>query len=326
MHRVRVFLNGAASSSRSHDWKGELQRGLFRSEVSFVSSPNREEFEQELRRAAEEKIDVVVSVGGDGTFNTLLQQLKSTETSFLVVPAGTANDLARELGVTRKLRTAIECIRRDEVQTIDLISINGRPMATNGGIGLVSDVALSINTWRKKIPAFQRLMGGVHHRVYSMGLGVHLLANRFHRYQVSVESEEYSGEITTPLLLINNQPNIAGTFPVAPATRNDDGSFNVTFFLHESWAEFVAAVLRVKRGLPVDHDPKIVSFESRRTTIHSLEPDVALGFFGDGEHLVRASSLEARIQPKALKVFRPFCRAKAGAAVEPLELDNRKQI
>ena len=38
MHKVRVFMNGAASSSQSQDWKGELQRSLFRSQVDFVTA------------------------------------------------------------------------------------------------------------------------------------------------------------------------------------------------------------------------------------------------------------------------------------------------
>lgn len=303
MHRVRVFLNGAASSSGAFDWRGKIHEFLFRSEVDFVSPSTPEAMKEELARASRDQIDVVISVGGDGTFNTLIQTLAKTETTFLVVPAGTANDLARELGITPKLRKALECVRRNEVQRIDLLSVNGRYMATNGGIGVVSDVALNVNELRKKIPGFQSLMKSLHHRVYGMALATHLLGNRYRHYKLKVKSLQFEGEVSTPLLLVNNQPFIAGTFPVAPETNNVDGKFNVTVFAHESWAEFVTTVIRVKRGLPVDHDPKVISFETDRLEVDLLEGD-DFAFFGDGEFLAQGRHLDVSILPQALKVFR----------------------
>lgn len=303
MHRVRVFLNGAASSSGAYDWKGKIHEFLFRSHVDFVSPGTPELMKEELRRASREKIDVIISVGGDGTFNTLIQSLAESETSFLVVPAGTANDLARELGITPKLKKALECVRRDEVHRIDLISVNGRYMATNGGIGVVSDVALSVNSLRGKIPGFRSLMKSLHHRVYTIALVAHLISRKYRHYRVRVRSAQYEGEVVTPLLLINNQPYIAGDFPVAPETSNSDGKFNVTIFAHSDWTSFIGTVLRVKRGLPVDHDPCVISFETDQVDIELVDgPDFT--FFGDGELLAQGRKLEVRVLPRALKVFR----------------------
>jgi diacylglycerol kinase (ATP) len=303
MHRVRVFLNGAASSSGAFDWREKIHEFLFRSQVDFVSPSSQEAMKEELERASREKIDVVISVGGDGTFNTLIQTLAKTDTTFLVVPAGTANDLARELGITPKLRKALECIRKNEIHKIDLISINGRCMATNGGIGVVSDVALSVNDLRNRIPGFRTLMKSLHHRVYGVALAAHLMARHYRHYRVRIRSAQYDGELRTPLLLINNQPYIAGTFPVAPETNNSDGKFNVTVFAHDDWAGFISTIIRVKRGLPVDHDPKVISFETDRVEIELLDgPDFT--FFGDGEFLAQGRRLDVKIQPQALNVFR----------------------
>lgn len=305
MHRVRVFLNGTASSSRARDWRTDIRRLLYRSELSFVSPTTREEFESALQQAAQEKIDCVISVGGDGTFNNLMQRLVDSDTSFLVVPAGTANDLARELGVTPKLQRAVECVRRNDVQKIDVISINGRLMATNGGIGIVSDVSDVVNDMRARVPGFKSLMSALHHHVYSMLLGVNLLTRTFRYYSVAIESDEFSGEVKTPMIFINNQPYIAGTFPIAPGTQNDDGKFNVTVFRHDRYIDLIAAVYRVHQNLPMDHDRNVISFETTRVGIHSLEPTRELVFYGDGECLARSKSIEATIRPRALTVFRP---------------------
>lgn len=305
MHRVRVFMNGAASSSGAQDWKGELQRALFRSRVEFVTATSCETLQQELEKAASENVDVVISVGGDGTFNTLLQSLATTSTTFLVVPAGTANDLATELGIHRKIRKAVECIRKNEVATIDLISINGRYMATNGGIGLVSDVAARINDFRRKVPGFRSMMSVLHHHTYSLALLGHLAAGCQKTYRVRVESPAYRGELETPLLLVNNQPRIGGSFCVAPKTRNADGHFNVTIFTHPKWTQLVTAIYRVKEGIPVDDDPHVLSFETDALEVTALEEGELLNFFGDGEFLSSAPVLDIRMHRQGLRVFRP---------------------
>ncbi len=301
-----MFLNGAASSSRSQDWRGQISQRLFRSEVEFIAAKSREEMIRELRRAARDEVEAVISVGGDGTFNTLLQELGNSRTRFLVVPAGTANDLATELGITRKLNRAVECIRRDEVDQIDLISVNGCYMATNGGMGIIGDVAAHINAWRARIPGFRRMMSRLHHHTYSAALGGHLALGRLRFYQVHVESDGYTGDVQTPLLLVNNQGKLGGSFPVAPHTHNNDGTFNVLMFTHTSAISFIQAVYRIKQGLPVDHDPNVVSFESKEIEITSMKPTQDLRFFGDGEFIANGSTLKIKVHPKALHVFRPL--------------------
>ncbi len=307
MHRVRVFLNGAASHSRAFDWRGELSRLLFRSEVEFLAPKSLEELFDECRKAASEKIDVVISVGGDGTFHTLLQHMADSKTIFLVVPAGTANDLATELGISKKLKKAVECIRRDHYKTIDLISVNGRLMATNGGIGLVGEVAECINDWRQRIPGFRSLMTRTRHHVYTGVLTAHLTAMKIQRHHVRLQlANGETHEINTPLLLVNNQAKLGGSFSVAPETHNDDGTFNVLYFTHERRMDLLDAILRVKRGKSVRNDKHVVSFETSSLNVTSLEPEKTLHFFGDGESIASSAKLDIFIRPRALRVFSPL--------------------
>ncbi len=304
MHSVRVFLNGAAGSADRRDFRNLILRQLFRSSVEFIQSHSKEDFIVQLRRAAEEKIDAVISIGGDGTFNTVLQELATTELSILVIPAGTANDLASELGISGRVKRAVECIRRNETTYIDLIRINDRYMATNGGIGIVSDVAEAINVWRKKVPGFRTLMSGIHHNIYALGLAGYAAFGQYRYYDVDVTSDQYSGRVTTPLLLINNQPCIAKSFSIAPHTVNSDGKFNVTIFLHQTWLQFITALVRVRQRLPLDYDQNIISFETSDVLLASRDGK-ELVFFGDGEDLARGMVLHATAKPGALRVFRP---------------------
>ena len=266
-----------------------------------------DELFEECRKAASERIDVVISVGGDGTFHTLLQHLAHSETIFLVVPAGTANDLATELGITRKLKKAVECIRRDSYKTIDLISVNDRLMATNGGIGLVGEVAHCINQWRKTIPGFRGLMSKTRHHVYTGVLSAHLLSNKInYRHLLLTDSSGQEREVRTPLLLVNNQAKLGGSFSVAPETHNDDGRFNVLLFTHNNRLELLDAILKVKRGKSTARDKNVHSFEATSLHVKCLDGGADLRFFGDGEEISIAAELNIAIKPKALRVFAPF--------------------
>jgi diacylglycerol kinase (ATP) len=306
MQKVRVFLNHRASHGQDQKWEELIERHLFRSRLEFIHPSDLDELKAEIDRAIADQVDVVISVGGDGTFHTLIQRLAHQQTRFLVLPAGTANDLARELGMNKRLNRALECVRRDEWKAIDLITVNGSCLATNGGVGLVGDVAMKINTLRGQIPGFRSLMAGLKHQIYSLALGVEVLRHRTQYVPVRIQAKEFSAELETPLLMINNQPTIAGSFLIAPETRNDDGRFNVTIFTHKHFYDLVTALYRVRRQVPPANDPQIISFETDRVTIeHLAKGRPPLAFLGDGELLDHSSHFEIGIQPSILRVYSP---------------------
>jgi diacylglycerol kinase (ATP) len=304
MQKVRVFLNTRASQGQSRDWQSLIRSQLFRSELDFISPRDENELRAEIRRATADKVDVIVSVGGDGTFHTLIQQLAEQESRFLVLPAGTANDLARELGIHDRIKEALEFVRLDEWKAIDLITVNGTHMATNGGIGIIGDVAESINQWRRSIPGFQALMSNIGHPMYTLILGLKLLGSPQKKYRIRLKSAEFSGELESPLLMINNQPSVAGSFRIAPDTRNDDGKFNVSVFTHHHLCQLLTGIYRVRQHIPPANDPRMLSFETDHLSIELLDaPDQKMAFYGDGELLTSARSLEIGIRPQSLRVY-----------------------
>jgi diacylglycerol kinase (ATP) len=302
MHKVRVFLNKRASGGDdAAHLMVTLEKRLFRSHLEILAPASLEELESELDRAVKEGVHVVVSVGGDGTVNTLIQHLGDSDTAFLIVPAGTANDLAREMGIIGRVDKAVQKIRSAEPDRIDLIRINDKLMATNGGLGLSSQVASRVNDLRKQMPLFKSLMNLMHDRVYTAMLGVELFGPRLRYFDFEIKSPEYSSRVHTPLLMINNQPALGGKFRIAPETRNDDGLFNVSIFTHKTRLEFTRALMKIRfSGGPDKDDPNFISFETSRVQVSSYQP---LLFYGDGETLVFAKDFDIECRPRALKVY-----------------------
>lgn len=304
MQNISVYMNSRASNG--HDqWKEKISTGLFRSEIQYKSPHNLDELYSELNKDIENEVATILSVGGDGTMNTLIQKLAGTDVALLVVPGGTANDLATTLGSNTSVKRIVQTIRENAQKRIDLVNINGRFMATNGGIGFAAEVAKEINELRAKFPAFKNLMKLSGKNIYSMFLAKELLAKDIVSEDYEIQSEEFNGVISSPLILINNQPTLAGTFNIAPLTDHQDGTANVTIFTHQNRIELVQAILKVLRNEDLSQDKKIISLETKKMKIKLLNDKRKLSFFGDGEIFEEANSWDISVLERCLSVYSP---------------------
>ncbi|WP_127716192.1 diacylglycerol kinase family protein [Halobacteriovorax sp. HLS] len=307
MQNISVYLNQRASHTSFDYWKNNIDRSLFRSDITYRTPKDLNELQENLLTDIRDNKHAIVSVGGDGTVNTLIQSLAGQDIGLLVMPGGTANDLATELGNKESVKKVTHFIRNNEFKYIDLIKVNGNFMATNGGLGLGAQVAGRINQTRKTFPKFKKLMNLTGKSVYSFFILSELRRLSFPKYKIRVKSKQFSGEIETPLLLINNQPHLASTFNVAPETRNDDGKFNVTIFKHKSNRQFINCCYKMATGEYPYGDPNLISFETDSIQLENLDLDNRLDFFGDGE--IFCSDADSKqvwnIEscPKSLKVY-----------------------
>ncbi|MBC7538703.1 MAG: NAD(+)/NADH kinase [Bacteriovorax sp.] len=303
MQNISVYLNQRASNG-VNDWQGQINNALFRSNVEYQTPNNLEELYRQLELDVENKVDAVLSVGGDGTVNTIIQRLAGTDISLLVVPGGTANDFARVLGTNSNIKRITQTIRHNVKKKIDLISINGKYMATNGGLGFAADVADEINNLRKSFPKFKNFMKFSGKNVYSIFLAKKLLNREIKTYKFRISSAEYSETVLSPLILINNQPALGGDFTVAPNTNNQDGTINITIFKHLNRLELIQCIFKILNGNYPKNDKNLVSFETSSVKIDLID-DENIVFFGDGEILDKAISWDIKCHPSFLSVFSP---------------------
>lgn len=300
MSRLSVYMNQQASHCSYDYWRDRIHRSLFRSEVSYRTPKSLTELYEALRSDISSGVDTIVSVGGDGTVNTLIQELAGKDVSLLVVPGGTANDLASELGHKCGVDEVIRCIRERNTSPIDLVNINGRYMATNGGVGFGGDVARRINELRLRTPMFKKVMNITGKSIYSFFVTQEILAGSFERIDVEVQCKELSGHFSTTALWVNNQPKIADTFAIAPNTRNNDGKFNLVLLTHPTRSLLVNCFLKVLRGKFPEDDPHFITVETDAVKLKFATPTE---FFGDGEVFMESKEFDIRVAPGALNVY-----------------------
>lgn len=101
-------------------------------------------------RAARHEVDCVVLGGGDGTMNAGAQALRDTGLPLGILPLGTANDLARTLGLPTSPEEAAAVILAGHTRRIDLGSVNGRPFFNVASVGLTVEITQRLDRAAKR--------------------------------------------------------------------------------------------------------------------------------------------------------------------------------
>ncbi|MEX1099664.1 MAG: diacylglycerol kinase family protein, partial [Bacteriovoracaceae bacterium] len=133
MSRISIYVNKKASNSHDKFLKG-LKNHLFRHETTIKQPKSIEELHEELGEDLRKDVEYIFAIGGDGTINTILQKIANTSINLLIIPAGAANDLATEVGMDHTIKKIMKVFQHKTYSQIDLIRVNGRYMATNGGV------------------------------------------------------------------------------------------------------------------------------------------------------------------------------------------------
>jgi diacylglycerol kinase family enzyme len=93
-----------------------------------------------LQAAIAARPDAIVAAGGDGTVNSVAAALVGTPIALGVLPLGTLNHFAKDLGLPLELEPAVERIARGAVRRVDVGEVNGRVFVNNSSLGLYPDI------------------------------------------------------------------------------------------------------------------------------------------------------------------------------------------
>ena len=135
MQDTLVILNPAARSERAGHWRSRVEkvaRGAALRSTSRIG-----EAESLARKAAREGYQRIVAAGGDGTINEVVNGLAGTSAALGLLPIGTVNVFATELGLpSGDLNQCWQIVCDGHTRTIDLPNANGKHFVQLAGIGL----------------------------------------------------------------------------------------------------------------------------------------------------------------------------------------------
>lgn len=128
-NKILFIVNPKSGTLKKTNWIAMATKMLAQEfDLEFQYTTHRGHAHELAKNAVSESVPIVVAVGGDGTVNEIAGALVHTETALAILPLGSGNGLARDLGISTLLPfNAIETIKRGKTLKIDYGTANGVP-------------------------------------------------------------------------------------------------------------------------------------------------------------------------------------------------------
>ncbi|MEA3079455.1 MAG: hypothetical protein QOF05_863, partial [Sphingomonadales bacterium] len=147
------------------------------------------------RAIAERGDDLVVVGGGDGTVSAAASALVGTETLLGILPLGTLNHFARDLGLPHKLEEAATLIASRRERRVDVAQMNERIFINNSAIGLYPLMVVDRDLQRRRLGRSKRL---------AMLVASLRTLTRFGHQRLTLTVNDRQARVDTPLLFVGN--------------------------------------------------------------------------------------------------------------------------
>jgi YegS/Rv2252/BmrU family lipid kinase len=229
---------------------------------------------------------VVVAVGGDGTVSLVARQLLGKGIALGILPAGSANGMARELGIPLNAEAAMDIIAKRNTKNADVIQIN------DGHICLhLSDIGLNA----KLIKHFEegKLRG-------KLGYATKVLKTLWTKtnMRVNIKTQDKQSTHTALMVVLANATKYGTGAVINPIGDLYDGQFEVVIIRRLAISELFKMWFR-----PQPFNPKKIKiFPATSVTIQTTK---RVHFQVDGEYLGKTTYVEANILPGQLKLIVP---------------------
>lgn len=292
-----AFVNASAGTAKASekDELRELMGELFakydiEADIRF---PHAEELPHVLKEARESEIDGVIIGGGDGTIRTAAAAFAGSKIPLGVLPLGTLNHFARDLGLPLKLEEAIRVIGVGELARVDVAEVNGEVFINNSSIGIYPFLVLDRERMQEK-EGKRKWHAAFYAAIRAL--------KKFPLRRLCVRVENETVLHRSPIVFVGNNDYGLGAGQVGKRERLDRGELSIHIAKVESRRGFLLLILRAMLGiLRTSRDLRTLKGRFAEITSSTSRLPVAL----DGEVEVLTPPLRYVIRKQALKIFVP---------------------
>lgn len=308
--RALLILNGNAS--RTFEEKDQVLvvlRDEGKMDVEVLESRSADHV-RELIEEHGAGADMVIMAGGDGTMNAAVDHVHEKGLAFGVMPLGTANDLARTLGIPPDPVRAAEIIAHGRRHRIDLGRVNGKLFFNVASIGAAANLSKNLDG------ALKKRWG-----VLSYPIRAREVLDESQAFHARIEDEEgNTTEVTSIQVAVGNGRCYGGGMRVAPEAAIDDGRLDLYSLEPQSMWRLVLTAPLIRAGWHDRLDSSVKMSGSR----FGITTDPVLDVSTDGEVTTRTPAV-FEVLPEALEIMVPeeYEAGTAGEEEEPMLRDDR---
>ena len=287
------ILNGHSihvQEARAHIARVSGQLGV---DTKVVVTKRGDDIASFAASALSERHGPIVVGGGDGTVNAVAGKLAGTDVALGVLPMGTLNHFARDVGVPRNLEAAVRNVFAGQVREVDAGEVNGRVFVNNSGVGFYPHFV------RQR----EELERHGHTKRIAFMLALRSLVRRYFRLRIDAHMDETEAlEHVTPFLFVGNNRYETEGLEIGTRSRLDSGRLWVCTAPQTGRRNFMGVALQTLLGHATDQD--LNAFEAEEIWVDPGTPLVNVST--DGEVSLMNAPLHYRIRPRALRVVVPM--------------------
>ena len=247
--------------------------------------------EVRAKAAAERGDKLVIVGGGDGSISAAASALVDSKTALGVLPLGTLNHFARDLGIPADLDEAAKLIAAGHERRVDVAEMNGRIFINNSAIGLYPLMVRDRDVQQKRLGRSKRLA--------MLVASVRTLA-RFNHQRLTLTVNDEKARVDTPLLFVGNNDYRLDIGAAGQRESLDDGQLSVFVMRKNTRRGLIAASIRALFNRAREDD--MVSLENvQRLRVDSHRGQLSVSL--DGEVVRETPPLDYRIRKAALRVI-----------------------
>lgn len=282
------MINPVSGGKEKHDWEASIRQ-------FFKDRPQLTEFY--LLTGRDDKISIqhhierfrphrVVAVGGDGTIKMLADILKETTMELGILPAGSANGMARELKIPLITEEALEVIVNGFPKKIDLIKINEEEICLH-----LSDIGLNALLVKYFEGSKKRGMWGYGQAIFKV-----LWRKPLMYVQIKTDKEEIKRKAY--MVVVANAQTYGTGAIINPEGKLDDGLFEIVVVRRLNLIELLKMLITHKPF----HPNRIEVFQTKAVEMNLRRKAY---FQVDGEYIGKTTKVKARVLPQIVKVVLP---------------------
>jgi len=241
--KTLVIQNPYSSRWKSSRRQEDLKNALADAGIQFdlVVTEEQKHATELSKKGCLEGYDTIIAAGGDGTIGEVINGIMSVEKqgklpNFGIMPLGTANDLAANLGISDELTQAAKTIAAGKTKKLDIGEVNGRYFINNSGLGLEPYTTV-LQEKMTKVPGTPR---------YMLAVFGGIIKNK--QWVMQIEWDGGSFEGPTTLVSVGNGARTGGFFYTVPHADPTDGKLS---FVHG----YIPTRAQILKVLPMTMKP-----------------------------------------------------------------------
>jgi YegS/Rv2252/BmrU family lipid kinase len=293
---LKIIISAGAGSVAGDNGKvQETLTSIFnehRIDIDVSIATSGAELTELARDAVRGPYKVIVAGGGDGTVSSVAASLIDSDKILGVLPLGTLNHFARDLGISSDLETAVHTIVAGHTTEIDVAEVNNRIFLNNSSLGLYPSIV------RERVK-HQRL--GFRKWPAFVWATIQAL-RRYPFLDVRLKVEDEFLDRTTPFVFVGNNEYAMESFNIGLRDRLDRGVLSIYITHRTSRLKLIYLALRAVVGRLRD-DKDFLALRSNEVKIETAHKRLRVAF--DGEIEVMETPLRYRVRKRALRVIVP---------------------